>query len=794
MKPKIGLSLFIVSFVVAIFGAVAPLQARDYSPMSPQPILIAGRLEVQFEKDVNTEQMAKSFSRVNVGIPSLDQILDKFSVSDAQAIFPWRKSSALTSSGDDMSKFYEIYFPESVDINAIIKELSQNSHIRSVAPVFAMPVSVVPNDTYYYTQWNMTKVMAQAAWDSEKGSDTAKIAIVDSGVLYSHPDLADKIWVNPGEDMDSDGVVYDIDDLNGVDDDGNGVIDDLIGYDFFSGFGGITCWPGEDCGGPDTDPKDFNGHGTNCAGIAGAVTNNATGACGLAGGWGGGKGPYRGPRIMCIRVGGSAVDPDYGYEAGYVNTANCASGIDYAVMNGATAVNASWGSSDTPAMHTACNNANDSGVVIAHAAGNSSNSVGDFLDSYTYHGYRVAMSVASTDAGDHKSGFSNYGVWVSVSAPGSNINNAYSNHYTATYATLSGTSMAAPHVVGLAALIKSHMPQFDKYEIDSIIKNHADTIDYLNPAYAGLLGSGRINACSSLANFSVAAFTAGPVLMGEAPLSVDFTDASPVTPSSWLWDFGDGGTDIIQNPSHTYTDYGLHTVKLTIDAPKGQATEVLKNLVMVTADTIRLDSVLVSAGNQAVVDVYLDNKFQAKTIIFPFRISDPVNASLDSFSVVGTRASYFEDVKKITDDPVNQRYTLSLKTNMFTGSTYLRPGVGTIVKLYITLSPSAPGGSLITIDTTTISGYSLKLQSIMADYAPVFYAGKIALRNYRRGDANKDGNINALDITYLINFLYKSGPAPDPYTGDVNNSGVINALDITYLINYLYKSGPPPPE
>ena len=82
----------------------------------------------------------------------------------------------------------------------------------------------------------------------------------------------------------------------------------------------------------------------------------------------------------------------------------------------------------------------------------------------------------------------------------------------------------------------------------------------------------------------------------------------------------------------------------------------------------------------------------------------------------------------------------------------------------------------------------------MADYAPVFYAGKIALRNYRRGDANKDGNINALDITYLINFLYKSGPAPDPYTGDVNNSGVINALDITYLINYLYKSGPPPPE
>ncbi len=794
MKFRIRPWPVIISLALALMGTVIPAFGRDYSPLAPpQPILMTGRLEVQFEKDVDVARMAKSFSRVNLGIPSLDQLLDKFAVDDAQPIFPWRKSPTIISSGDDMSKFYELYFPENVDINAIIRELSQNSHIRSVAPVFAMPLDVVPNDTYYYTQWNMTKVMAQSAWDSEKGSDTAKIAIVDSGVLYAHPDLADKIWVNPGEDIDSDGVVYDIDDLNGVDDDGNGVVDDLIGYDFFSGFSGVTCWSGEDCNTPDTDPKDFNGHGTNCAGIAGAVTNNATGACGLAGGWGGGKGPYRGPRIMCIRVGGSGVGPG-GYETGYVNTANCATGIDYAVMMGATAINCSWGSSDSPSMRAACNNANDSGVVIAHAAGNDNTTVGDFLDSYMWRGYRVALSVASTDASDHKSSFSNFGVWISVCAPGTNIFNTYSNHYSPDYATLSGTSMAAPHVVGLAALIKSHMPQFDKYEIDSIIKNHADTIDYLNPAYANRLGSGRINACSSLAIFSVAAFTAGPTLLGEAPLEVNFTDASPVTPSSWLWDFGDGGSDVIQNPSHTYTNYGLYTAKLTIDAPKGQATEVLKNLVMVTADTIQLDSELVSAGNQTVIDVYLDNKFQAKNIIFPFRLSDPVNATVDSFSVVGTRSDYFQEVKFATFDPVNQRYTLSLKTNLLTGSTYLRPGTGVLVKLYVTTSPATPGGSLITIDTTTISGKSLKLESIYANYMPVFRPGKIVIRPYRRGDANQSGTINALDITYLINFLYKHGPAPELYAGDANASGTINALDITYLINFLYKGGPAPPE
>jgi len=518
MKFRIRLSPVVILLVAALAGFQSPLYALDYSPRAtPQPVLMTGRLEVQFEKNVDVGRMVKSFSRVNLGIPSLDRILDKFAVEDAQPIFPWRKSAAATSGGDDLSKFYELSFPETVDINAIISELSQNSNVRSVAPVFAMPVSVVPNDTYYYTQWNMTKVMAQSAWDSEKGSDTAKIAIVDSGVLYAHPDLADKIWVNPGEDMDSDGVVYDIDDLNGIDDDGNGVVDDLIGYDFFSGFSGVTCWSGEDCNTPDTDPKDFNGHGSNCAGIAGAVTNNSVGACGLAGGWGGGKGPYRGPRIMCIRVGASGVDP-YGMEAGYVNSLNCAQGIDYAVKMGACAINCSWGSNDSPSMRAACNDANDSGVVIAHAAGNDNNTLGDFLDSYMWRGYGVALSVASTDASDHKSSFSNYGVWIDVSAPGSNIFNAYSDHYVPQYATLSGTSMAAPHVVGLAALIKSHMPQLGKFEIDSLIKNHADTIDYLNPTYANRLGTGRINACSTLSVFPVAAFTAGPNLVGPAPL------------------------------------------------------------------------------------------------------------------------------------------------------------------------------------------------------------------------------------------------------------------------------------
>jgi subtilisin family serine protease len=795
---KIRLRSYLAAMTVLIsmlFGFAPTLMARDYSPMAkPEPFLVTGRLEVQFEDDVNVELMAKGFGRLSLGIPSLDQILDRFEVNDAEAIFPWRQKKGASSEGDDLSKFYVVYFPETVDINAIINELSQNPHIKSVAPVYAMPLTVTPDDPYYYTQWNMTKVMAPCAWDDETGSDTAKIAIVDSGVLYTHPDLADKIWVNPGEDIDSDLVVYDTDDLNGVDDDGNGVIDDLIGYDFFSGFSGVSCWSGEDCNTPDTDPKDFNGHGTHCAGISGAVANNATGACGLAGGWGGGKGPYRGPRIMCIRVGGSAVHPTYGYEAGYVNTTNCAQGIDYAANNGATAINCSWGASDSPAMRAACNKAVDSGVIISHAAGNDNSMSGDFLDSYTYKGYGVALSVASTDASDHKSSFSNYGVWIDVSAPGSSIYNAYSNHYTATYATLDGTSMAAPHVCGLAALIKSAMPSYSKLQIEQLIKMHADTINHLNPSYAGLLGTGRINACSTLSVLPMAAFSAGPLLVGKAPLTVYFTDESPVTPTAWTWDFGDGEFEYVQNPSHTYDNFGLYTVKLTADVPKGQAVEVLKNLVMVTADTLRIDSVLCTAGHQAVVDLYLDNKYQIKNIMFPFIISHPDDVSLDSFSVVGTRADYFAEVKYSSYNNGDEKYAISMKTNLTTGSTYLRPDTGSILKLYISLSPSLPGGTVITIDTVSITGKPIKFSSIYADYVPEIIAGKIVIRLYPRGDANSSGVVNALDITFLINYLYKGGPAPDPYTGDANGNGVINALDITYLINYLYKGGPEPPE
>jgi hypothetical protein len=135
-----------------------------------------------------------------------------------------------------------------------------------------------------------------------------------------------------------------------------------------------------------------------------------------------------------------------------------------------------------------------------------------------------------------------------------------------------------------------------------------------------------------------------------------------------------------------------------------------------------------------------------------------------------------------------------LRTNLTTGSSYLKPGAGTILKLYISDTATVHINEMITIDTANVNGKRLKLESLYGDYIPVFKAGKVYFAVYQRGDANRDGNRNIQDITYLINFLYKGGPAPDPYAGDVNGSGTINISDITYLINFLYKGGPPPPQ
>ncbi|UCD17392.1 MAG: S8 family serine peptidase [Candidatus Zixiibacteriota bacterium] len=797
MKGKHNFLASLGIVIMFLLTGAAPLEARIYSDAGEaKPIILSGEVEVQFESDVSIDNLATVSGALRTGAASLDQVFDKYRIDGARAIFPWRKGENAKVGTNDMSRYFVLSLPDDINVLEVVDELQRNPYIRTVSPVYAMPLRIDPDDQYVPSQWAIEKIQAPLAWDIQTGSEDVIFADIDAGVLYSHPDLADHIWVNPAEDNDNDMVVFDSDDADFVDspDDPTGYVDDFVGYDFFTGFSGLSCWPGEDCGTIDNDPIDFAGHGTHIGGIVAGITNNQIGIAGLAGGWGGGNGPHRGIKIMCIRVGALASDG-----LGYVNSANCATGVDYATFMGADIINASWGA-DTYAMVTAFENAFDHDAVITHSAGNDNNSVADLVDTRTYNGYPLVLSVASSNGADQKSDFSNYGFWVDLAAPGENILSTYSSFLSASYASAGGTSMASPHVAGVAALIRSHMPELTKVEIDSIICATADPMPDEPLWLADQLGAGRVSAYGALSSFPVAAFEATSEVVGLAPLTVDFEDRSPNSPTSWTWDFGDGSDNVYtQNASHEYTAHGLYDVSLTVEEPRGTHTDVLRHLVMVTADSLQMDSIAAPPDTSVIMQVYVDNKFQAREIVLPIQVSVGYNKiKIDSLSVDGLdRTSHWENVSFLNYDTWNNRYVISMIPDLLEGSNYLQPDTGVVLNLYITITDQVSLGEVITLDSTSALGphKSLKFKSIYYDYVPAFTAGKLSILVALRGDIIQDGELNLLDILELIDHLYGSQNPVDPYRGDVNGDGDINLLDVLYLIDHIYGDppGPPPP-
>lgn len=429
-----------------------------------------------------------------------------FKPGSSDSKFEGLESEAQIRSGvPDLSRYYVVTFDESMGLKEVMEKFKNDPNVEHVEPIGIHPVYRIPDDTYFddpppsfpYYQWNFKNagdhdVDADLAWDLETGSSSVLIGILDTGVRYIHRDLGGylapsditqgNVWINWTE--------YPPD---GNDDDGNGFVDDWVGWDWVNN--ASPCWSGEDCTKEDNDPADFNGHGTHVGGIVGAITNNTRGVASLAGGWNEIQNePANGVKIMALRVGWSA--PYGGQEVGYVRMDFCAQALYYAANKGATAVNCSWGSSSTGGLPAAANYATSRGVLIVAAAGNDGSSVPDYLQ-----GRSDVLSVAATDSLDRRPSWSNYGTWVDVSAPGVNIISTYHNHNDPAndyVALVSGTSQACPHATGLAGLLKSFNNALNRQEIFNIIVQTTDTIDHLNPGYEGLLGSGRINAYEAL--------------------------------------------------------------------------------------------------------------------------------------------------------------------------------------------------------------------------------------------------------------------------------------------------------
>lgn len=351
------------------------------------------------------------------------------------------------------------------------------------------PLDGPPNDPFYSMQWYLDRIEAPAAWDIVAPNGEVVIAVLDDGVHFGHPDLAPARWENAAE----------VNGLPSVDDDQNGYVDDLYGYDFIDQDGDPTPNP---VGGE-------NSHGTHVAGIAAAARNNFLGIAGVAGG----------AKIMGVRVGQNGSIP-YGFE-----------GFLYAVRNGARIINCSWGgTSESSSESQIVQAALDAGCIVIVSAGNNGNSTRRYPAAID-----GVVSVAATNAEDQRADFSNFGSWVKLAAPGVWIQSCLYDGNGHTYGAWQGTSMAAPVVAGISALIKQKNPSLTGQEIAAILCSSADPIDNINPVYANLLGCGRVNAYRAVA---------------ETPFSFHLTDvtAQEAVPSD-----GNGRTEAGELGSLTCT-------------------------------------------------------------------------------------------------------------------------------------------------------------------------------------------------------------------------------------------------
>lgn len=350
-----------------------------------------------------------------------------------------------------------------IDLDAALAILNAAPNVVYAEPDYVLRSTVTPNDTFFNLQWGAENtgqdirgtlgtvdadIDATEAWDITTGDANFVIAVIDTGTQWNHPDLDGNIWSNPDEIAG-----------NGIDDDGNGYIDDTHGWDFFSN---------------DNNPDDGSGHGSHTAGTVGAEGNNGVGVTGMN--WQ--------CKIMPLRF----LGPNGGY------TSDAIRALDYAVAEGVKVSNNSWGGGGfSTALYNSINAAGAAGHLFVAAAGNSGvNTDGSPHYPSSYDSPNI-ISVAATDNNDGLASFSNYGsASVDLGAPGVDIASTYSG---SNYVWLSGTSMASPHVAGVAALVWAANPAWNYGQVRDALLSTTRPIASLQGKCAT---GGMLNAYAAL--------------------------------------------------------------------------------------------------------------------------------------------------------------------------------------------------------------------------------------------------------------------------------------------------------
>ncbi|MFM8273634.1 MAG: S8 family peptidase, partial [Gemmata sp.] len=390
---------------------------------------------------------AAASDRVNVVMRA-----ETSSAADASALAATPFAASVKSLGFGI---YSVSLAPGTDIGAALAYYNGLSGVQSAAPDEIVRLQLNPNDPSFGSLYGMQKIGAPTAWNTSTGTSSFVVAVIDSGVDYNHPDLAANMWRNPSE------VAGD-----GIDNDGNGLVDDYFGADFANN---------------DGNPMDDNNHGTHVAGTIGAVGNNGVGVVGVN--WN--------VKIMALK---------FLSASGSGAISGAISCLDYAVSHGAKLSNNSWGGGGySSTMAAAIGRAQSAGHIFVAAAGNNgqNNDVTAFYPASYIQSYNNVVTVAATDSNDALASFSNYGASsVTLAAPGVGILSTTPNN---TYSSFSGTSMASPHVTGAIALYWGANPTLSYTQVIDKLKTSVDVLSNLSGVVAT---GGRLNVAKM--------FTSGP--------------------------------------------------------------------------------------------------------------------------------------------------------------------------------------------------------------------------------------------------------------------------------------------
>lgn len=487
-------------------------------------------------------------------LPDHPQLPASISPATFPAYTDLQLTQAFRTKDSRLQAIYLLEMPAGQEL-AFCEAASQLSWVEYAEQIPLVENHFLPNDFDSTQMEHLLMIQALDAWELEKGSADITIAIIDNGLLTTHTDLQANLWTNPGEIPG-----------DSIDNDANGYIDDIHGYDV-----------ADDDGDPSIPNRAYR-HGSHVAGCASAVTDNGLGISAIG----------FGCSLMAVKI-ASDQGPANSYSFD-----QALKGVDYAIRNGADIVNMSFGgTSYSLTAQIMMEVGHERGVIFVAAAGNGPGDTNPATGDTTWEypaSLEHVISVSATDLRDKRAGIATVNSRVDVCAPGLQIRSTVpSISLGSSYDQLSGTSMSCAIVSGLLGLMLSHNPCLGPDEAEQLLKASSVPLDGKNPAWAGKMGVGRIDALSALELLETVAaptafFRIKDTVACDSMLELIYSpDSLAACPEQWHWQLSDGQTDTAVNARFKLVSGGLYQISLMVSNAWGIDTFSIQRYIRLSA-------------------------------------------------------------------------------------------------------------------------------------------------------------------------------------------------------------------